>query len=501
MAKKDTVNALVKRGIKSKIAETVVDAGFKLQDLRKAPLEAVTRYISEADAIDLFEKVGAKKATITGAQTAREKSAKARKKAKKRIIEKIEDLEIPIKFPPPDDTEMAMWERLEKLGIIPTRKMVSEVIATFDSRGFKKAKQEKFLKIYSTKLNAARIEPYESVGILGAQSIGEPGTQMTMRTFHYAGVAEIDVTLGLPRIIEIVDARRVPSTPMMEIHLTDEVRNDREKVLEMASRIEVTHLHTIASIETRTNEMSIIIRPDKKVLSKKGIKWDEIVDALEKNRKVKGEIESKGRTRIIIRIPTPSYRILLTVTNAAKNTQVRGVTGIKRAVIRHLGGEEGHVIFTEGSNLKEIIAMQNIDFRTTKTNSILEVKLTLGIEAARNMIIEEIENTLSEQGLIVDTRHIMLIADVMTNDGDVKAIGRHGISGQKTSILARAAFEITSYHLLQAGIHGDKDLLAGVAENIIVGQPVRVGTGAVNLIYRDPVRPAKNDQDPKKDES
>jgi len=71
----------------------------------------------------------------------------------------------------------------------------------------------------------------------------------------------------------------------------------------------------------------------------------------------------------------------------------------------------------------------------------------------------------------------------MTSDGDVKAIGRHGISGKKSSVLARAAFEITTNHLLKAGIIGEVDKLAGVAENIIVGQPVTLGTGAVTLVY------------------
>ena len=78
----------------------------------------------------------------------------------------------------------------------------------------------------------------------------------------------------------------------------------------------------------------------------------------------------------------------------------------------------------------------------------------------------------------------MLVADVMTNEGDIRAIGRHGISGKKTSVLARAAFEITAAHLLRAAITGEVDELKGVAENIIVGQPITLGTGAVNLVYR-----------------
>lgn len=102
------------------------------------------------------------------------------------------------------------------------------------------------------------------------------------------------------------------------------------------------------------------------------------------------------------------------------------------------------------------------------------------------MIITEAYNTLMEQGLNVDLRHIMLVADIMTADGTVRAIGRHGVSGEKTSVLSRAAFEITVNHLLRAGVRGEVDTLKGVAENIIVGQPVNLGTGSVKLVMSVP---------------
>lgn len=85
-------------------------------------------------------------------------------------------------------------------------------------------------------------------------------------------------------------------------------------------------------------------------------------------------------------------------------------------------------------------------------------------------------------------RHIMLVADVMTADGTVRAIGRHGVSGEKSSVLSRAAFEITVNHLLLASQRGESDELNGVAENIIVGQPVNLGTGAIELVM-NPKKP------------
>jgi DNA-directed RNA polymerase beta' subunit len=125
--------------------------------------------------------------------------------------------------------------------------------------------------------------------------------------------------------------------------------------------------------------------------------------------------------------------------------------------------------------------IDGVDTTRTTTNNFREIYEVLGVEASRTAIMNEAYRTLSEQGLMVDIRHLMLVSDVMTSDGNIRAIGRHGISGEKSSVLARAAFEITVNHLLEAGMVGEIDPLEGVAENIIVGQPVSLGTGAVTL--------------------
>ena len=131
-----------------------------------------------------------------------------------------------------------------------------------------------------------------------------------------------------------------------------------------------------------------------------------------------------------------------------------------------------------------MLEIEEVDSKRTTTNDIVEISSVLGIEAARNAILNEIKETLSEQSLEVDERHLMIVADMMTLEGSIKAVGRQGISGKKSSVLARAAFEITTKHLMRAGIIGETDQLTGVAENIIVGQPVTVGTGAVDLVYK-----------------
>ena len=125
-----------------------------------------------------------------------------------------------------------------------------------------------------------------------------------------------------------------------------------------------------------------------------------------------------------------------------------------------------------------------VDTTRTRTNNISEISQVLGIEAARNAIIHEALSTLAEQGILVDVRHIMLVADMMCMDGEVKQIGRHGIAGEKESVLSRAAFEVTVNHLLDAAVANEVDELSGVTENVIVGQPIQLGTGDVKLIAK-----------------
>lgn len=324
------------------------------------------------------------------------------------------------------------------------------------------------------------IDPSEACGIVGAQSIGEPGTQMTMRTFHYAGVAEINVTLGLPRLIEIVDARSIPSTPMMNIYLLEEFSKNPDLAKEVANQIEITRLNDVAEIEADLTNLTIMVKPNDKTIAKKGISNDDLIDSIKKIKKIDAK---KGKKGIKITFDDPSYKTLLDINEKLKVLKVKGIDGIKRIIIRR-EPEEGYVIYSEGSNLKKVLEIYGVDPYRTTCNDIQAVGRVLGIEAARNMIIQEAHNTLSEQGLNVDQRHIMLVADIMTADGQIRAIGRHGVSGEKSSVLSRAAFEITVNHLLQASRIGESDKLDGVAENIIVGQPVNLGTGAVELLMQ-----------------
>ena len=180
----------------------------------------------------------------------------------------------------------------------------------------------------------------------------------------------------------------------------------------------------------------------------------------------------------------PTYTDLLALEDKVRKIKLKGVKDIIRANIQGPAKDTGeYYISTIGSNLSKVSEFQGVDRSRTYTNNIMEIVKYLGIEAARQSIINEMSMTLEGAGLDVDVRHLLTVADVMTSEGEVRAIGRHGVSGNKHSILARAAFEVTVNHLLNAGVRGERDDLTGVAENIIVGQPVALGTGSVELFY------------------
>jgi len=341
------------------------------------------------------------------------------------------------------------------------------------------------------------VQPGEPVGVVGAQSLGEPGTQMTLRTFHYAGVVEFDVTLGLPRLIEIVDARREPSTPIMRVYLDEKHKYDPDKAREVARRLEYTTIDSIKeSIAWEPGVPVITIKLDKELMEDKGVTLEKVVSALKRAKLGEVVVESEDPPVISIHL---SERVLppedLTnpvafqaIENKIGKIYLKGIKGIRRAIIQkqETTTEDGktvveYVIITEGTNLAEVMKVKGVDYRKVRSNNIHEVAEVLGIEAARYTIIEEVTNVLRESNLDVDIRHIMLLADLMTHTGKVRQIGRLGIAGQKPSVLARAAFEVTAKNLYDAAVRGEEERFLGVTETIIAGLVPRVGTGLVLL--------------------
>ena len=399
-----------------------------------------------------------------------------------------------------DPVYAALEKAADKAGLQLTVRILNDLADAVLKRGKKKltaAQASKVIARAEAELAKSRIDPFEAAGIVTAQSLGEPGTQMTMRTFHYAGVATVNVTQGLPRIIEIVDARKVPNTPTMKIYLKEGIKATAEDAQKLAASLEVTTTVNIATIETDVAQRRLVLHLNKANMSQKNMTGAEIREKLTRATRLHVIANKEKNPTMLTLIPNvhsaedldtlaenpPSYTMLLQLEEKIRDLRLKGIPGVERANVQFNDKTGEHYLATIGSNLARINEIEAIDRSRTYTNNIIEIYDQLGIEAARQAIVDELKETLDGARLEVDDRHLLIVADVMTSEGEVRAIGRHGVSGTKHSILARAAFEVTVNHLLKAGIIGERDHLTGVAENIIVGQPIALGTGSVELFY------------------
>ncbi len=345
-------------------------------------------------------------------------------------------------------------------------------------------KKKEVLKRVKEEYENAKINPGESIGIITAESFGEPGTQMILRTFHFAGVAEAEVSLGLPRLIEIFDARKEPSTPRTEIYLKSGYKNDKDKVKAIAAQLVETKLQDIASeFFLNLTQFRIEITLDKKKMSELKITEAQLEKVLEESlKKVKVSVSSD---KLIIKPKKEeenSIKELFQLKEKSKEVHLKGIKGIS-LVSPVLSGSE-YIIICVGADLKEVFKIEGIDITKTITNDIFMMADVLGIEAARRAIMNESLNVIKQQGLDIDIRHTMLLADAMTNSGKIKGITRSGITAEKESVLARASFETPIKHIVNASLVGEEDNLNSVIENVMVNQAVPLGTGLPDLIAK-----------------
>lgn len=345
------------------------------------------------------------------------------------------------------------------------------------------ARLKRILKAVHEEYRLAMVEPGECVGLVGAESIGEPGTQMTLNTFHFAGVAEMNVTTGLPRLIEILDARKAIQSPLMEVYLLPPY-NEGKGIKRMAERIKETlfqeYLNEI-SIDIVESTMAVTL--DKQKMTDMEMTVDRLIKTLTKSLKgyafkKTGEhsLEAKSVSK------EEPLKEVYRLKERIKSVYVNGVKGI-RQVLPVKRGEE-FVIVTAGSNLKAVLKMEGVDLTRTVSNDVYEVEEVLGIEAAREQIIREVLKVLQAQGIDIDIRHILLVADTMTMSGHLQGISRYGIVKDKPSVLARASFETPLKHIFNAAMIGESDTLNSVIENVMLNQPVPVGTGLPGLITK-----------------
>ncbi len=335
-----------------------------------------------------------------------------------------------------------------------------------------------FKRVYEEYKNSL-VEPGEAIGLVSAQSMGEPATQMTLDTFHLAGVSEINVTLGLPRIIEILDARATVKTPITEIYLK-EPYNKGEQIKEIAMRIKETTLDEITdSVEMDLGDMKIYIQPNIEKLKTLGMSIDKVAKMIQKGMKKISVSVDENYIIVTLADKKADVKALYKTKEKLKKVYISGIKGIYQVIPIEREGE--YIILAAGKNLKEILKLDFVDPYRTYSNDIHEVEHVLGIEAARNLIFKELYKVISEQGLDIDTRFLLLIADAMTTSGKVLGITRYGMIKNKQSVLARAVFETPIMHLIDAALLGEEDPLNSVIENVIVGQPVPIGTGMTKL--------------------
>jgi len=283
----------------------------------------------------------------------------------------------------------------------------------------------------------------------------------------------------------------------MTIRLAADKKTSAEEAQKLAASIEVTTTVNIATLETDVAQRRLVLKLNKSNLKQKNMTGAEVKDKLEQATRLLVQADKEKNPGKLTMIPgvhseedladlaenPPSYTMLLQLEEKIRDLRLKGIPNVERANVQLDDKTGEYYLSTIGSNLSRVSEIETIDRSRTYTNNIIEIYEYLGIEAARQAIVNELQATLDGARLEVDVRHLLLVSDVMTSEGEVRAIGRHGVSGTKHSILARAAFEVTVNHLLKAGIIGERDQLTGVAENIIVGQPISLGTGSVELYY------------------
>ena len=371
---------------------------------------------------------------------------------------------------------------------------------------------EMFIKLCLEKYEKAKVEPGHAVGAVGAQSIGEPGTQMTLKTFHFAGVAGMSITQGVPRIKEIINASKVISTPVITCPLLNPHKIEAARVVK--GRIEKTYVSDVLRfIEDMwsAKRATLCLSVDTQALDDMylGITVEDIAQAICMNKKLKirgGDVTvmsdcicvqvhhdsgvgsgrgSSAAAKAKASIDEGASDLLLRVNHlkrALPDVAISGYPEATRAIIQTTDSKETpeHTVLVEGYGLRACMTTEGVIGEKCTTNSVMECREVLGIEAARTTIAKEIGSVMGDMG--IDPRHMQLLADVMTYKGEVLGITRFGLSKMRDSVLQLASFEKTPDHLFDAAAGMKSDKIEGVSECIIMGQTMSVGTGAFQVV-------------------
>ena len=396
------------------------------------------------------------------------------------------------------------------------------------------------------------VHPGEMVGMIAAQSIGEPTTQMTLNTFHFAGVAsKSNVTRGVPRIEEILSLSENPKNSSVTIRLNSEDELSLQKAQEIKYNLEYTNLRDVTetisicfdpAVETTsitedaelveqyfefekmmnesgyTSEFNegdkfskwiIRFKLSKEDMLEKNISMDEIYFAIKNSLKAKIQCiySDYNSDNLVMRIRLVNinnkkntldendeiYYLKNLQNNILNNIILRGIKNIPKIILRKITNEltlengnynpvEKWVLDTVGTNFIDILAEDCINAPKTVSNDIQEVYKTLGIEAARQCILNELQEAISFDGTYIDEHNLTMLADRMTATKKMVSVFRHGINNDDIGPIAKACFEETPEMFLRAARHAELDPMTGVSSNVMVGQEGYYGTGCVQVL-------------------
>ncbi|MFH1590014.1 MAG: DNA-directed RNA polymerase subunit A'' [archaeon] len=345
------------------------------------------------------------------------------------------------------------------------------------------AKLKQILEAVHKEYKNSLAEPGESVGLVGAESIGEPGTQMTLNTFHFAGVSELNVTTGLPRLIEILDGRKTIGTQMMEVYLKKPYSEGKD-IKKIAERIKETNLEAfLVEISINIANLEMTITLNNKKLEEHTLSPSDVTSIMKKTfKKFKFKLNKNGSILVTPGSKEEGLNDLYKLKEKIKKSYVSGIKGITQVLPVKRGNE--FIIVTAGSNLKDIMKKEYVDNTRIFSNDLYEMEEIFGVEVVRQLVINEVLKVLDAQGININIRHIMLVADAMTMSGKIMGINRYGIVKEKPSVLARASFETPITHIINAALTGEVDYLNSVIENVMINQLVPVGTGLPGLITK-----------------
>jgi len=355
------------------------------------------------------------------------------------------------------------------------------------------------------------VDPGDSVRVIMAQSIGEKQTQMTLNSFHKAGLLSDIVVTGVPRFSELLNATKNQKSTNAIFNFVDEPASI-EEAENITNKIIYTDIESLSTsikmldeikkedwydtyckiYEVEYKEFSYCIRIDlnKEILYKRKLKIFEITEKIYNVFDDITCIVSPLNIGIIDiffnyegEINDHFYEYLNNeLISSLKNIYISGVDNISNVFLEKIDGK--WKCLTNGSNFVELSKYPNIEFHTLETNNMWEMYENMGIEAARQFLIDEFLDVISSDGSYINKRHINLIVDIMTTSGTITSVSRYGMKREQAGPLAKASFEESLDNFMKAGAFCEKDNLTGCSASIMIGKPVNVGTGISKLLNK-----------------